>query len=187
MSTTSRGTEPGGAVRDLGLPARTVTALTRAGITTSEQLAALTRAELLAVDGLGPGSVAAIRSVVPEPPGRLPAAGRESAPRPPSPEPRPDDEESPAAPPIPSFESLRDRRRRTAIDLIAPATPPPPDPPGTEPPPAGPPRTAPRPPDYADLWRLSVRVGSAVATLPVRLALYAVRLPVRGLRRLVGR
>ncbi|MDP9427798.1 MAG: hypothetical protein M3Q47_02475, partial [Actinomycetota bacterium] len=96
-------------------------------------------------------------------------------------------EESPAAPPIPSFASLRDPRRRTTVDLIAPATPPPATPPPADPPAAGPARTAPRPPDYADLWRLSVRVGSAVATLPVRLALYAVRLPIRRLRRLAGR
>ena len=173
MPTTSRGTAPGGTVSDLGLPARAVTALTRAGITTTAQLAALTRAELMTVDGLGPGSVAAIRRVVPEPPGRLPAE------RIPSPEPAPDDEESPHAPRIPSFESLRDPRRRTTVDLIVPATPPPAEPP------APPAPSAPRPPDYADLWRLSVRVGSAVATLPVRLALLAVQVPVRRLRQLV--
>lgn len=179
MPTTSRGTAPGGSVSDLGLPARAVTALTRAGITTTAQLAALTRAELLAVDGLGPGTVAAIRRVVPEPPGRLPAAPPEPDPgRPSSPGPVPDDEESPAAPRIPSFESLRDPRRRTTVDLIAPATPPPADPTPTAPP---------RPPDYADLWRLGVRVGSALATLPVRLALRTVQGPVRRLRRLVGR
>ena len=45
---------------------------------------------------------------------------------------------------------------------------------------------APRPPDYADLWRLGVRVGQAVVALPVRLTLCAVREPVRRLRRLVG-
>ena len=197
MSTTSRGTAPQKTVRDLGLPARAVTALTRAGITTEEQLSALTRAELLAVDGLGPGSVAAIRSVVPEPPGRLPAADppssrrpaspqraapRRASPRPAMPPAGPDEQESPAAPPIPSFASLRDPRRRTTVDLIVPATPPPADPPAPEPA-----RPGPRPPDYADLWRLGVRVGSVLATLPVRLALYAVRLPVRGLRRLAGR
>ena len=177
MPTTSRGTASRGAVSDLGLPARAVTALTRAGITTTEQLAALTRAELLAVDGLGPGSVAAIRRVVPEPSGRTRAAGtRPEAGRLPPPGPVPDDEESPDAPRIPSFQSLRDPRRRTTVDLIVPATPPP----------ADPTPTAPRPPDYADLWRLGVRVGSAVADLTARLVLCAVRTPARRLRRLVG-
>ena len=179
MPTTSPGNAPGGTVSDLGLPGRAVTALTRAGITTTAQLAVLTRAELQAVDGLGPGSIAAIRRVVPEPPGRLPAAER---PRPDpaqlsTPEPTPDDEESPDAPRIPSFESLRSTRRRTTVDLIVPATPPP----------ADPTPSAPRPPDYADLYRLGVRVGSAVVTLPVRLALCAVRAPARRLRQLIGR
>jgi hypothetical protein len=165
-------TAPGGTVSELGLPARAVSALTRAGITTTAQLAALTRAELVAVNGLGPGTVAAIRRVVPEPPGRLPAA---PAPAPPAaPE---EDQESPAAPAIPSFESLRSPRRRTTVDLIVPATPPP----------ADPTPAAPRPPDYADLWRLGVRVGSAVAALPVRLTLCAVRAPARRVRRLLGR
>lgn len=175
MPTTSPGTTPGETVRDLGLPARAVTALTRAGITTTAQLAGLTRADLRAVNGLGPGSIAAIRRVVPEPPGRVPAGGRGE--RLSSPDTHPDDEESPAAPAIPSFESLRSTRRRTTVDLIVPATPPPPDPPPT----------APRPPDYADLWRLGVRVGQAVSTLPVRLTLCAVREPVRRLRQLAGR
>jgi hypothetical protein len=171
MPTTSPGTTPGETVRDLGLPARAVTALTRAGITTTAQLAGLTRADLRAVNGLGPGSIAAIRRVVPEPPGRIAADQRDDQ------LPSPDDEESPAAPAIPSFESLRSTRRRTTVDLIVPATPPPPDPPPT----------APRPPDYADLWRLGVRIGRAVSTLPVRLTLCAVREPVRRLRQLAGR
>jgi hypothetical protein len=171
MPTTSPGTTPGETVRDLGLPARAVTALTRAGITTTAQLAGLTRADLRAVNGLGPGSIAAIRRVVPEPPGRIAADPRDDQ------LPSPDDEESPAAPAIPSFESLRSTRRRTTVDLIVPATPPPPDPPPT----------APRPPDYADLWRLGVRIGRAVSTLPVRLTLCAVREPVRRLRQLAGR
>jgi len=168
-------TAPGGTVSELGLPARAVTALTRAGITTTAQLAALTRAELVAVNGLGPGTVAAIRRVVPEPPGRLPAAPA-PAPAPP-PALREEDQESPAAPAIPSFESLRSPRRRSTVDLIVPATPPP----------ADPTPAAPRPPEYADLWRLGVRVGSAIATLPVRLTLYAVREPVRRVRRLLRR
>jgi len=182
MPTTSPGTGPGGTISELGLPTRAVTALTRAGITTTAQLAALTRAELAAVDGLGPGSVAAIRRVVPEPAGRLPAS-------PPLPE---EERESPAAPAIPSFASLRSPRRRTAVDLIVPATPPPPHPPSATPRPEAPrpqaPRPpAPRPPDYADLWRLGVRVGSAVATLPLRLTLHVVRAPVRRLRQLLTR
>jgi hypothetical protein len=177
MPTTSRGTAPGGTVSDLGLPARAVTALTRAGITTTAQLAALSRAELVAVNGLGPGSIAAIRRVVPEPPGRPRAAEPRPDPQQLSSEPLQDDEESPDAPRIPSFESLRNPRRRTTVDLIVPATPPP----------ADPTPTAPRPPDYADLWRLSVRVGSTVATVPVRLALRVVLGPARRLRHLVRR
>jgi Bacterial RNA polymerase, alpha chain C terminal domain len=177
MPTTSPGSTPRETVSDLGLPTRAVTALARAGITTTAQLAALTRAELIAVNGLGPGSIAAIRRVVPEPPGRVKA----TQPRPDSAqfslaEPGADEEESPDAPRIPSFESLRSTRRRTTVDLIVPATPPP----------ADPMPTAPRPPDYADLWRLGVRVGSTLATLPVRLALRAVQAPARRLRRLVG-
>jgi DNA-directed RNA polymerase alpha subunit len=39
-------------IRDLGLPGRAVSALTRAGVTTVEELSALTRRELAAVDGL---------------------------------------------------------------------------------------------------------------------------------------
>lgn len=174
MPTPSPGSTPGGTVRDLGLPTRAVTALMRAGITTTPQLAALTRADLVAIDGLGAGSVAAIRRVVPEPPGRLPGGQPEE--RHGGAETDPADQESPDAPAIPSFESLRSSRRRTTVDLIVPATPPPPDPTPT----------APRPPDYADLWRLGVLVGRSVATLPVRLTVWAVRAPVRGLRRLVG-
>lgn len=171
-------TAPGGTVSELGLPARAVTALTRAGITTTAQLAALTRAELVAVNGLGPGTVAAIRRVVPEPPGRLRAAPASAPPPDPGQPALPEeDQESPAAPAIPSFESLRSPRRRTTVDLIAPATPPP----------ADPTPAAPRPPDYADLWRLGVQVGSAMAALPVRLTLCAVREPARQVRRLLGR
>ena len=179
MPTTSPRNAPGGTVSELGLPARAVTALTRAGITSTAQLAALTRAELQAVDGLGPGSIAAIRGVVPEPPGRLPATKRsQQDPAPLSyPESAADEEESPDAPRIPSFESLRSTRRRTTVDLIVPATPPP----------ADPIPAAPRQPDYADLWRLGVALGSAAATLPPRLTLFAVREPARRLRRLFRR
>ncbi|TFV55137.1 hypothetical protein E4P41_17740, partial [Geodermatophilus sp. DF01-2] len=132
MPTTSPGNAPGGTIRDLGLPARAVTALTRAGITRTADLALLTRRDLAAISGLGPGSIAAIRRVVPEPPAHLstaapaqeaadqhlpfPAADRGAGPA---------EEESPAAPPIPPFDSLRSPRRRTTVDLIVPATPPP--------------------------------------------------------------
>src|SRR4051812_17915245 len=101
MPNRSPGGVPAGTIRDLGLPARAVTALTRAGITRIDALAVLTRRELVAVDGLGPGMIAAIRLVVPEPR----TTGRRSGAD--APEPEPADEESPDAPPIPSFDSLR--------------------------------------------------------------------------------
>src|SRR3954447_23233708 len=115
MPTRSPGDVPEGSIRDLGLPGRAVTALTRAGITGAEELAALTREELGAIPGLGPGTVAAIRRVVPEPED---AAG---------------DDGAPPSPAIPSLASLRDPRRRTAVDLIVPATPPPADRAGASP------------------------------------------------------
>ncbi|MBB3083929.1 DNA-directed RNA polymerase subunit alpha C-terminal domain-containing protein [Geodermatophilus sabuli] len=174
MPTRSPGDAPAGSLEELGLPGRAVTALTRAGVTSAAELAGLTRAELAAVPGLGPGTVAAIRRVVPEPD----AAAAE--------------EESPAAPAIPSFASLRDPRRRTAVDLIVPATPHPADRAATRPgepaaAPSGPraaarPATGPRPAEYADLLRLGARVVRAAAGVPLRMAGW----PVRCLRRLVG-
>ncbi|MDP5181700.1 DNA-directed RNA polymerase subunit alpha C-terminal domain-containing protein [Blastococcus sp. BMG 814] len=179
MPTSAPG-QPAGTIRELGLPARAVTALTRAGITEAGELAALTRRELGAVPGLGPGLVTAIRAVVPEPPARLPGAGTrpgdgggDAAP----------DEEGPVAPAIPSFDSLRGPRRRSAVDLLVPAAPGPPPPPGPVAPPPGPPPlpaarrpspgvggppTAVRPPDYADLLRLGVHVTRVVLGAPVR-------------------
>ncbi|WP_347056993.1 DNA-directed RNA polymerase subunit alpha C-terminal domain-containing protein [Blastococcus sp. HT6-30] len=175
--------QPAGTIRDLGLPARAVTALTRAGITDVGALAALTRRELSAVAGLGPGMVAAIRTVVPEPPARLPAAGGPPAAPAADREPAPAEEESPAAPAIPSFASLRGPRRRSAVDLLLP-DPPPPGVPADPAAPAAPspsrPPTAPlaptgpaapaavRPPDYADLLRLGVHVARTVLTAPAR-------------------
>ncbi|WP_249522226.1 DNA-directed RNA polymerase subunit alpha C-terminal domain-containing protein, partial [Modestobacter marinus] len=131
MSNSSSRDVPGSTVRELGLPARAVTALHRAGVDTVADLAALTRAELSGIAGLGPGSIAAIRAVVPEPstgtarPAQTrPAQPRPAQPRPAQPrtEPEPVEEESPDAPAIPSFDSLRRPRRRTAFDLLVPAT-----------------------------------------------------------------
>jgi hypothetical protein len=163
MPTTQQ--RPAGTVRDLGLPTRAVTALTRAGITRADELARLTRSELAGIEGLGAGSIAAIRLVVPEPH--------------PETTPSEDDGDAPPSPAIPSFESLRGPRRRTAVDLIVPATPPR-DP---ETWPAPPP---PRPPEYADLWRIGVRAASAVAGVPWRVARGSVLVPVRLVQRLLG-
>jgi hypothetical protein len=172
-----------GTVRDLGLPGRAVTALTRAGVVRIEDLAVLTRRDLAAITGLGPGTIAAIRLVVPEPPASLHRSGASPEVRPEEPaypEPEPAEEESPAAPVIPSFDSLRGPRRRSAVDLLVPE--PPPVPPATLPRPTA----APRPAEYADLLRLGVRVVRAVAVVPGRVALWSVREPVRYLRRLLG-
>lgn len=163
MPTRSLQDPPAGTIRDLGLPGRAVTALTRAGVTSVSDLAALRRRDLAAIDGLGPGMIAAIRLVVPEPPAG-PATDPEA------------ERESPLAPAIPSFDSLRSPRHRTAVDLLVPdAAPEPPASPG-----------APRPPEYADLLRLGVRVTRAVAVAPARVALWSARRPVRCLRRLLG-
>jgi hypothetical protein len=196
-----------------------VTALTRAGVTSIDDLAALTQRDLAAITGLGPGMIAAIRLVVPEPrtsvprsgappdsaQGAMPDSGRGTMPdsgpeeliRPAhDPEPEPAEEEWPAAPVIPSFDSLRARRRHTAIDLLV--SEPPPVPSATRPAPAGPSRPSPagpsgpapagpsRPAEYADLLRLGVCVARSVAGVPVRVAQWSVRQPVRWLRRLLG-
>jgi hypothetical protein len=147
-------------IRELGLPARAVSALARAGITTADDLAALTRRELAAVPGLGPGLITAIRAVVPEPV----------------------DDEGPPSPAIPSFESLRTPQRRSALDVLLPEPPPATsqEPPATATP-------APRPPEYADLCRLGVHLLRAAAAVPWRLARWSVREPVQAVRRLAGR
>src|SRR4051812_21520905 len=89
-------------------------------------------------------------------------------------------DEAPAAPPVPSFDSLRDPRRRSAIDLLVPIPESPP--PAAEPAPAA----APRPPDYGDLLRLGMHLARFSARVPLRLACWSIGLPVRGLRRLLG-
>ena len=89
-----------------------------------------------------------------------------------------DDEESPAAPSIPSFASLRAPRGRSAVDVLVPGPPPPP--------PLPPAAPAPRPAEYADLLRFGVRAARVLAALPLRAAGWAVREPVSCLRRLLG-
>jgi hypothetical protein len=84
------------------------------------------------------------------------------------------DDESPSPPVMPSFASLRDPRRRTAVDLLVPATPPPP--------PARP-SSAPRPPEWSDLWLLGRHVARSLAVLPGRLA----ERQLRCLRSVLGR
>jgi hypothetical protein len=80
-----------------------------------------------------------------------------------------DDRESPSAPPIPSFASLRDARRRSPADLLVSG--PPADVEQLPLPPSGPPR----PPEWADLWHLGLRV-----------ARWCVRQPLTTVRRLLG-
>jgi Bacterial RNA polymerase, alpha chain C terminal domain len=181
MSTRSPKDGPAASIRDLGLPGRAVSALTRAGVTTVDQLSALTRRELAAVEGLGPGLIGAIRAVVPEPGQRVEGAV-------PLPE---AEQESPAAPPIPSFESLRDPRRQTPLDVLLPGPSPSPSPnqepaPQPAPAPAARPATAPRPAEYGDLLRWGLRVARTMAVLPGRVVCWSVRAPVRGARRLLG-
>ncbi|MGY1726440.1 DNA-directed RNA polymerase subunit alpha C-terminal domain-containing protein [Geodermatophilus sp. SYSU D01062] len=192
MSTRSRGV-PAGSVRELGLPARAVGALTRAGVTTVEELSALTRRELAAVPGLGPAMVAAVRAVVPEPV----AVGLW---------PLPDEDDAPPSPAIPSFDSLRAPRRRTAFDVLVPEEDPGEPVPsaalpadgatgGTpaddeEPTPAGPPSAAapaPRPAEWADLAALGARGVRAAAVLPWRVTGWWLRLPLRVAGRLLTR
>src|SRR3712207_2127296 len=131
MPTRSPGDAQAATIQTLGLPERAVTALTRAGVTTVEDLAVLTRRDLVAIEGLGPGLIAAIRLVVPEPPATLPRsaaapeAGHGELPFPATDsESGPGEEGAPAAPEVPSFDSLRAPRRRTAIDVLVPEGPP---------------------------------------------------------------
>jgi hypothetical protein len=187
MPKRSTGDVPARTIRDLGLPARAVSALTRAGVTSIDDLAVLTRRELAAINGLGPGMVAAIRLVVPEPPARAPRpgasphAGRQELAIPVlDRDPGPAEEESQAVPAIPSFASLRDPRRRTPVDLLVPGPPAAASAAGTDP--AG----GARPPDYGDLLRLGVRVVRAASAVPGRVALWSVLTPVRCLRWLLG-
>ena len=190
MPIRSPGDVPGRTVRDLGLPGRAVTALTRAGIASVEDLAVLTRPDLAAINGLGTGMIAAIRRVVPEPPANVrPSAGSPDAAleeqRRPMADPAPGaaEEESPTAPSIPSFASLRAPRRRRPVDLLMPEDPPAPAEPAVD---RAAPAPVPRPPDYSDLLRLGVRLVRAAAVVPGRVALWSVQEPVRCLRRLLG-
>ncbi|WP_369133844.1 DNA-directed RNA polymerase subunit alpha C-terminal domain-containing protein [Modestobacter sp. I12A-02662] len=165
---------PGDDIRELGLPGRAVSALARAGITSVDDLAVLTRRELAAVPGLGAGMIAAIRQVVPEPA----------------------DDEGPPSPAIPSFASLRAPRRRTAMDTLLPSVPPAPPAAGPVPtePTAGPdpttsataPAAGPRPAEYTDLCRLGAHLLRAAVAAPWRIARWSVGEPVRVLRRLAG-
>jgi hypothetical protein len=66
----------------------------------------------------------------------------------------------PASPAIPSLASLRDPRRRTAVDLLVPA------PANPVPPPRA---TAPRPAEWADLWLFGAHLARAVGSMPGRL------------------
>ncbi|WP_369254873.1 DNA-directed RNA polymerase subunit alpha C-terminal domain-containing protein [Geodermatophilus amargosae] len=177
---------PTGTVQELGLPARAVGALARAGVTTVEELAALTRRELSAVPGLGPAMVTAIRAVVPEPVAR----GLWPLPD--------DDDGGPASPAIPSFESLRGPRRRSALDLLVPEQPPaaeeaddaepldiePLDALAEQPPGL---RRAPRPAEWSDLAALGVRGVRAAASLHWRVTVWWVQAPARLVERLRAR
>jgi hypothetical protein len=82
----------------------------------------------------------------------------------------PDDEESALAPSMPSFASLRGGRRRSPADLLVSL-----QPVAVEPVlPARRPGAA-RPPEWADLWHLGLRV-----------ARWCVQQPITTVRRLVG-
>ena len=192
---------PTGTIETLGLPARAVTALTRAGITDVTALAGLSRRDLTAVPGLGPGLVTAIRRVVPEPPATLHPAAPAADPQLPLPAEAPaevelpaevevpaEDDEGPAAPAIPSFASLRDPRRRTAFDLLVPEAAPAggrtPDPAGSEAEPAE--ETEPEPEPEPAAAAPAPPVGGPrpaeyadLVRLGVRLARAAVVLPGR--------
>ena len=81
--------------------------------------------------------------------------------------PRDPEASSEAAPTIPSFDSLRARRRRSPVDVLMPETPPAPRP-ETPPAPHATRPAPPRPPDYADLLRLGVHVVRTLAGVPMR-------------------
>jgi len=189
-----------GPLRELGLPGRAVTALTRAGVRSVAELAVLTREDLAAIDGLGSGMIAAIRLVVPEPPTSGPRSGASPQLEMPDVE-GPADDGFPAAPPIPSFASMRAPQRRTALDLLMPGSPTEPSEAAEpserfepsepsepaepwEPDPAVP--APPRPAEYADLVALGAHVLCAATALPVRLMRWSVRVPAHSLRWLLG-
>ena len=87
------------------------------------------------------------------------------------------DDESPSPPVMPSFASLRDPRRRTAVDLLVPAAP---AATTAAPRPSG---RAPRPPEWSDLWLLGRHVTRSLAGLPGRLVAWQTSC----LRRVLGR
>ena len=90
------------------------------------------------------------------------------------------DDESPSPPVMPSFASLRDPRRRTAVDLLVPAAPAAaPARPSAATRPAG----APRPAEWSDLWLLGVRLAQTAVTVPGRLVAWQTSC----LRRVLGR
>ena len=74
----------------------------------------------------------------------------------------PDDEESPLAPSIPSFASLRGGPRQSAADLLVPR-----QPATVQPVPLSPRPEVARPPEWADLWRLGLRVARWCAQQPI--------------------
>ena len=81
----------------------------------------------------------------------------------------PGEDDAPVAPPIPSFESLRAPRRRSAIDLLfppaeAPTVEAPVEAPVEEPAAVSTP-TAPRPAEWGDLLHLGTRLGSCAVRL----------------------
>ena len=82
----------------------------------------------------------------------------------------PDDEESPLAPSIPSFASLRGGRRPSPADLLVPR-----QPATVQPVRLSPRPEVARPPEWADLWHLGLRV--------VR---WCVQQPIATMRRLIG-
>ena len=71
------------------------------------------------------------------------------------------DDESPSPPVMPSFASLRDPRRRTAVDLLVPAAP-------ARPPLRPSDRLPTRPPEWSDLWLLGLRLAQTAVTVPGR-------------------
>jgi hypothetical protein len=82
----------------------------------------------------------------------------------------PDDQESPLAPSIPSFASLRGGRRSSAADLLVPRQPAPARPVPLSPRPGGS-----RAPEWADLWHIGLRA-----------ARWCMQQPMVTMRRLIG-
>jgi hypothetical protein len=98
------------------------------------------------------------------------------------------DEDSPHAPAIPSFASLRAPRGRSAVDLLLPgAASGPAAAPAHAPRPAQTPRPVPepRPAEYADLLRFGVDLVRAAVAVPGRLVGWAVHEPRACLRRVL--